>query len=172
VKVLIAEDDRISRLILQRILSDWGYDVTAVAGGVEAWQALQQDDAPRLVILDWVMPGMDGTEVCRKLRERPTPEPAYVLLLTSRDAKADIVAGLNSGANDYLSKPYDRDELQARVRVGRTVVELQQSLAPGFASWKTRWPRSSSCRGSCRSARTARRSATIRTTGSKSSATS
>src|SRR6266545_4249657 len=128
-RVLIAEDDQISRLMLDGMLTEWGYDVTAVGDGSQAWEVLQRADAPRLAILDWIMPGMDGIEVCRKVRARPTPEPIYLLLLTARNAKADIVAGLHSGANDYVTKPFDRDELQARVQVGRTVIDLQHSLA-------------------------------------------
>ena len=115
-KVLIAEDDSISRLMLQAMLVEWGYEVTAVADGAEAWRILQSENAPRLVILDWVMPRMDGVEVCRRVRARPSQEPAHIILLTSRDDKADIVAGLHSGASDYVTKPFDRDELQARVR--------------------------------------------------------
>jgi len=128
-KVLVADDDPVSRLMLQALLSGWGYEVTAVADGAHAWDALQRDGTPRLVVLDWVMPGLDGVEICRRLRGRQGPEPAYVLLLTSRNATADVVAGLRSGANDYVVKPFDREELQARVQVGRTVVELQRALA-------------------------------------------
>jgi CheY-like chemotaxis protein len=129
VKVLIAEDDPISRLMLQGMLTDWGYEVQAVEDGLQAWDVLQHPDAPRLAILDWVMPGLDGVEVCRRVRERLPTDPLYLLLLTSRDGKADIVTGLEAGANDYLSKPYDRSELRARIHVGCTVVTLQQSLA-------------------------------------------
>ncbi len=128
-KALIAEDDTISRIMLQGMLSDWGYDVMAVADGGQAWECLQRDDAPKMAILDWEMPGMSGIEVCRKVREKTSLEPAYLILLTSRGAKDDIVAGLQSGANDYLSKPFDRNELQARIQVGRTVVTVQQDLA-------------------------------------------
>ena len=128
-KVLIAEDDPISRLMLQGMLTDWGYEVQAVENGTEAWSVLQRDDAPRLAILDWIMPGLDGVEVCRRVRDRLATVPIYLLLLTSRDAKADIAAGLAAGSNDYLSKPYDRDELRARVQVGCSTVTLQQNLA-------------------------------------------
>jgi sigma-B regulation protein RsbU (phosphoserine phosphatase) len=128
-KILIADDDLVPRCLLQAALAEWGFEVRAAGDGLEAWEALQGPDAPKLAVLDWVMPGLDGIEVCRRLRERPTQEPVYVILLTSRDAKADIVAGLRSGANDYVTKPFDRDELLARVRVGQTVVELQHSLA-------------------------------------------
>jgi CheY-like chemotaxis protein len=127
-RVLIADDDLIPRVMLQASLAEWGYDALSANDGLQAWHLLQQPDAPKLVILDWMMPGLDGIEVCRRLRAQPTVEPAYVLLLTGRDAKADIVAGLDSGANDYITKPFDREELQARLRVGRSVLELQHSL--------------------------------------------
>jgi DNA-binding response OmpR family regulator len=128
-KVLIAEDDPIPRRMLQAALLGWGYEVVVACDGQDAWEALQGPSAPRLAVLDWEMPVLDGVTVCRRLRSRPTPEPTYVILLTARDAQADIVAGLQSGANDYVVKPFDRDELQARVRVGQQVVELQRSLA-------------------------------------------
>jgi sigma-B regulation protein RsbU (phosphoserine phosphatase) len=129
VKILIAEDEAMSRLMLEAILTEWGYEVVVAAEGVEALQILEGADAPRLAILDWMMPGLDGPEVCRRLRARPRPEPPYLILLTGRRAKGDIVAGLKSGANDFITKPYDREELQARVQVGCRVVELQGSLA-------------------------------------------
>jgi CheY-like chemotaxis protein len=129
VQVLIADDDLIQRRLLQAALAEWGYAVTAAGDGLAAWQALQGPDAPKLAILDWMMPGLDGPEVCRRLRGWPTPEPVYVILLTARGAKADVVQGLEAGANDYVTKPFDREELRARVGVGRIVVELQHSLA-------------------------------------------
>ncbi len=127
-KVLIGEDDLLPRRLLQRVLTEWGYQVLAACDGNEALQVLQGGDAPKLAILDWVMPGLDGVEVCRRVREVQTSEPVYIILLTSRDAKEDIVAGLRSGANDYVTKPFDRDELQARLAVGRNVVELREAL--------------------------------------------
>jgi DNA-binding response OmpR family regulator len=129
VKVLIAEDDPISALLLQEMLGGWGYEVRTVMDGLQAWRAMQADDAPRLAILDWIMPGLDGVEVCRRVKGLVSPVPAYVILLTGRDGKADKVAGFDAGANDYLTKPFDREELRARVGVGRTVVELQVALA-------------------------------------------
>jgi CheY-like chemotaxis protein len=110
-------------------LTEWGFEVLAVADGVQALQALTDTDGPKLAILDWIMPGLDGVEVCQQLRALSTAEPVYVILLTSRDAKADIVAGLAAGANDYVTKPFDRSELQARLRVGQRVVDLQHNLA-------------------------------------------
>src|SRR5262249_39923877 len=127
--VLIAEDDLIPRRMLRTALAGWGYQAEEASDGLEAWQALQRPDAPRLAVLDWMMPGLDGVEVCRRLRARPSPAPTYVILLTARGAKEDVVAGLEAGADDYVVKPFDREELRARLRVGQRVVELQASLA-------------------------------------------
>ena len=128
-KILIAEDDEVSRRLLQKSLLRWGYEVVTTENGRDAWSILQRDDAPRLAILDWMMPEMDGTEVCRRIRQSQTSAPPYIILLTAKSSKADIVEGLVAGANDYITKPFDRGELLARVRVGVTVLELQQSLA-------------------------------------------
>ncbi len=127
-RILIAEDDSSARRILAAILKSWGYDPVVTTDGAAAWAALQRPDAPRLVLLDWNMPRLDGLEVCRLLREQPTSDPPYVILLTGRGAKDDIVKGLEAGANDYLAKPYDSEELQARIKVGRRMVELQAGL--------------------------------------------
>jgi DNA-binding response OmpR family regulator len=127
-RVLIAEDDALSRRVLEDTITKSGYDLVVTTDGREAWEALQQEDAPLLAILDWMMPGMDGLQICRKVRESPAPVPAYLILVTTRERKEDIVAGLEAGANDYVTKPFDRAELLARVRVGVRVVELQQSL--------------------------------------------
>lgn len=128
-KVLVAEDDNVSRLMLEAALEKWGYNVVVVADGVEAWRVLQREDAPKLAILDWMMPGMDGLEICRKLREAPLTRPAYIILLTARDSRDDVVLGLLAGADDYVTKPFERKELRARVQVGERVVELQSALA-------------------------------------------
>jgi two-component system, cell cycle response regulator len=128
VRVLIAEDDRISRTLLERVLGQWGYEVATTCDGVEALEALQRQDAPHLVILDWMMPGLDGVDVCRRVREKEVSNPPYIILLTARDGKGDIVAGLEAGANDYVGKPFDKDELRARVEVGRRFVELNSQL--------------------------------------------
>jgi two-component system cell cycle response regulator len=127
-KVLIAEDDFTSRNILTAILKKWGHDPLIAEDGNAAWDVLQQPDAPKLVLLDWNMPGMDGLEVCRRLRGKDASNPSYIILLTGRGGKADIVQGLEAGANDYISKPYDNEELQARIRVGQRMLELQASL--------------------------------------------
>jgi CheY-like chemotaxis protein len=128
-KMLIAEDNPATLLYLHSTLSEWGFDVLTACDGTQAWQKLQYNGSPKLVLLDWKMPGMDGIEVCRRLRQADQAEPAYVILLTSKVAKEDIVAGLAAGANDYITKPFDPSELQARLRVGARMVELQQSLA-------------------------------------------
>lgn len=132
-RILIAEDERISCRLLESTLSGSGYDVVVTRDGVEAWAALQEKNAPRLAILDWMMPGIDGVEVCRRVRRIETPSPAYIILLTAKGSKANIVEGLVNGANDYITKPFDRDELRARVQVGATVVELQERLAERVA---------------------------------------
>ena len=128
-KILIAEDDPTSRRTLGAVLKKYSYDVIATCDGNEAWAELQKPDAPRLAILDWMMPGMDGLELCRRLRAQTTEGPRYLILLTSRDHTADIVTGLGAGANDYISKPFNPEELCARVDVGRRVLDLQEALA-------------------------------------------
>jgi diguanylate cyclase (GGDEF)-like protein len=127
-RILIAEDDFTSRTILAGVLKKEGHQVEAAVNGAEAWQALQQPEAPALVILDWMMPEMDGPEVVRRVRALETDRPPYILMLTTRGEKADIIAGLEAGANDYLAKPFDPGELRARVEVGRRMVEMQAAL--------------------------------------------
>jgi phosphoserine phosphatase RsbU/P len=128
-KVLIAEDDALSRRVLEDTLAKIGCDVAVTTDGLQAWEALQQEDAPPLALLDWMMPGMDGLQICRSVRASASPAPTYLILVTTRERKEEIVTGLDAGANDYITKPFDRRELQARVRVGMRVVELQRSLA-------------------------------------------
>jgi diguanylate cyclase (GGDEF)-like protein len=127
-RILIAEDDFTSRHILTAILKKWGYDPVVTADGLAAWEVLQRPDAPKLILLDWNMPEMEGPELCRRLRGKNSSSPPYVILLTGRDEKGDIVLGLDAGANDYIVKPYDPEELQARIRVGKRMLELQASL--------------------------------------------
>ena len=126
--VLIAEDDPIYRRILQNWFKHWEYQVTAVENGLDAWEALNKEDAPHLAVLDWMMPGMDGIELCRKIRSRDQGLYRYVLLLTAKDDKQDVIAGLEAGADDYLTKPFDVDELRARVRAGKRILDLQEAL--------------------------------------------
>ena len=127
-KILIAEDNLTSRRILETILVKWNYDVISACDGNEAWEKLQEKDHPKLIILDWMMPGINGVEICRRLRQAEAVEPIYIILLTARDEKNDIVEGLGAGADDYIPKPFDKDELRARIDVGRRVVELQAAL--------------------------------------------
>lgn len=128
-KILIAEDDQTSRRILEATLDLFGHDVVVAANGAEAWAALKDSDAPQLAILDWMMPEMDGAEICRRVRAEANATPPYLILLTAKSAKEDTVAGLEAGANDYLTKPFNREELRARVQVGAYVLELQSKLA-------------------------------------------
>ena len=127
-KILVADDDRVTRGLLERRLSKWGHEVVVCADGAQAWEILSKKEAPRLAILDWLMPGMDGVEVCRKVRRLPNHPYIYILMLTSKDGKADIVEGLEAGADDYIVKPFDPNELQVRVRAGVRLVGLQEDL--------------------------------------------
>jgi sigma-B regulation protein RsbU (phosphoserine phosphatase) len=127
-RILIAEDDPVSRTVLARMLTISGHDVVATADGRAAWEILEREDAPKLAILDWMMPELDGVEVCRRVHDLARPEPTYLILLTAKDQKEDVVEGLDSGANDYIVKPFDRRELHSRVRVGERVVQLQRDL--------------------------------------------
>lgn len=128
-RILIADDDPVSRLKLEFILTKGGYDVVAVADGAQALEHFWRDDAALLAILDVLMPGMDGIEVCRQLRQVRRENPLYIILLTVKDSKRDVVEGLNAGADDYVIKPFDQAELLARVGVGLKIVGLQQRLA-------------------------------------------
>jgi two-component system cell cycle response regulator len=128
VKVLIAEDDRVSRRLLEASLTRWGYEVAVTRDGIEAWEVLQGTDAPALAILDWMMPGMDGVEVCRRVRQRGQEPYIYLLLLTTKGRKENIIEGLAAGADDYLTKPFDPHELQVRLRTGKRIVTLQAEL--------------------------------------------
>ena len=128
-KILVAEDELVSRHMLEYSLRRWGYEVTAVEDGTKAWKVLQNELAPQVAILDWQMPGMDGTEICRLIRNNPRTRAIYVVLLTARSGREDKIRGLLSGADDYITKPFDREELRARVQVGMRVLELQGALA-------------------------------------------
>jgi two-component system cell cycle response regulator len=129
-KILIAEDDVTSRLILENMLTKWGYDVVSATNGSDAWEQLQGEDAPRLLILDWMMPGIEGVEICRRIRENSKSEEqyTYVTLLTAKESKKNIVTGMEAGADDYITKPFDMHELRVRVRAGERIVQLQSEL--------------------------------------------
>jgi phosphoserine phosphatase RsbU/P len=127
-KILIADDERVTRRMLEVLLTEWGYQTLIASDGLAAWQILQGDDGPKLAILDWLMPGMEGLEVCRKVRKLPTRQPTYIILLTVKGNRQDIVTGLQNGADDYVTKPFDPEELQARVHTGFRIVELQRGL--------------------------------------------
>jgi CheY-like chemotaxis protein len=129
VKILLAEDERVSRRMLETMLKEWGYEVVSVGDGEAAWEVLQLPQAPRLALLDWVMPGMDGIDVCRHVRAASNREATYLVLLTAKGRREDVVAGLRAGADDFVSKPFDLEELQARLQTGRRIVGLQASLA-------------------------------------------
>jgi DNA-binding response OmpR family regulator len=128
-KVLVAEDDAVSRYVLEAMLENWGYDLVLASNGTEAWEALQVENPPRLALFDWVMPDLDGLEICRRIREQRPNDPLYIILLTGRAAKHNIVEALEAGADDYVIKPYAREELRARVAVGARLIELQNDLA-------------------------------------------
>jgi phosphoserine phosphatase RsbU/P len=128
-KILIAEDDPMSSRMLEANLIGWGYEVVVTMNGAEAWAVLQQADAPSLAILDILMPEMDGLEVCRKVRQMRNPSPPYIILLTAKQKKEDVIAGIGAGANDYLTKPIYLEEFRVRLGAGVRMIELQQSLA-------------------------------------------
>ena len=127
-RILIAEDDPVSRYVLEAMLNNWGYELVVTSNGTEALEALLKDDAPQLAVMDWMMPGMDGVEVCRaarKLRDKTL----YIILLTAKAEKLNVVEGLDAGADDYVVKPFAREELRARVAVGARVIELQNAVS-------------------------------------------
>ena len=127
-KVLIADDDDVMRHILQAKLAKWGYDVLEARNGIEAWRMLHGNDAPKLAILDWMMPGMDGVDVCKEIRKREDHPYTYLILLTAKHRKEDVVAGMEAGADDYIAKPFDSQELKVRLRAGRRILDLQAEL--------------------------------------------
>jgi diguanylate cyclase (GGDEF)-like protein len=128
VKILIADDSVVSRHLLEATLRKWGYDVLVACDGAEALELLQRQDAPSLIILDWMMPGMTGVEVCRRIRQRDNEPYTYILLLTSKSQKEDLIEGMEAGADDYITKPFDQNELQVRLRAGTRLVDLQSQL--------------------------------------------
>jgi phosphoserine phosphatase RsbU/P len=129
VRVLIAEDDMVSRRLLEATLVKWGYEVVVTTDGLQALDALSQPDAPSLAILDWMMPGLDGAQVCLRARESAGERLLYMILLTAKGRKEDVVEGLTAGADDYMIKPFDRAELKARINAGERILRLQAELA-------------------------------------------
>ncbi len=127
-KVLIAEDDPVSRRVAEAFFRKWGYEVVLAQDGDEAWKALEREDAPRLAVLDWMMPGLAGTDICKRVRAREGRTYVYILLLTAKAQKRDLLEGMDAGADDYLAKPFDANELRARLRVGQRILELQDEL--------------------------------------------
>jgi DNA-binding response OmpR family regulator len=127
-RILLAEDDPTTLRVLETTLSKWGYQVVPTRDGAEALRVLEGTESPRLALLDWIMPLVDGLEVCRKVRTVPTTLPPYLILLTGKGSKEDIVSGFDAGADDYLVKPFNREELRARLRVGVRMVEMQTAL--------------------------------------------
>lgn len=132
-RALVADDDRVTATWLSRTLQQWGVEVRVATDGHEAWAALEHDPGISLMIADWMMPVQDGPELCRRIRDHAAHAHMYVILLTSRDSRADLIAGLRAGADDYVVKPVDADELRARVSVGRRVLALQERLADRVA---------------------------------------
>jgi phosphoserine phosphatase RsbU/P len=126
--ILIADDDPVSRCFLEVTLVKWGYKVISTCDGAQAWEVLQSE-SPTIAILDWMMPGMDGAEVCRRVRAIQTTTPTYVIMLTAKREKEDVVEGLGAGADDYVTKPFNRQELHARIEVGFRIAALQTNLA-------------------------------------------
>jgi len=127
-RILIAEDDATSRIVLATVLTKDGYDVTATDDGGAAWEVLQKPDAPRLAILDLMMPGIDGLELVRRVRAIPSVAPPYLIIVSTKSEKSDVIAALDAGANDYLTKPFDPGELRARIEVGRRMIEMRFEL--------------------------------------------
>ena len=132
-RALVADDDRVTAEILSRTLTRWNFEVTVVADGAAAWQYLGASTTPTLAILDWMMPAIDGPEVCRLVRRELPLANMYLMLLTARESRGDVVAGLDAGADDYVTKPFDTEELRARVQVGVRVLSLQERLTERVA---------------------------------------
>ena len=133
-RILIADDSNVSRHLLESIVKKWGYQVITTADGNQAWDVLQRADAPRMAILDWMMPGLTGPEVCRLVRQKGIEPYTYILLLTSRTQKEDVIEGMTAGADDYVVKPFDQQELNVRLRAGRRIIDLQDELLKAQAA--------------------------------------
>ena len=135
-KVLVADDNAMARLVVTGLLKEWGYDVTAVADGDEAWRVLTSDDGPRLAVLDWKMPGRDGPTICADLRKSERSGYTYVMLLTALERRANLVEGMESGADDYVVKPFEPGELRVRLRAGQRILELEAQLTAAREAYR------------------------------------
>src|SRR5712671_2281591 len=127
-RVLVADDNPVFQTVLRAMLSSWGYEVVVASDGDEAWKLLQTDDGPRLAILDWMMPGMDGIEVCRRTRAGVRLGYVYILILTAKAHSEDLRVAMDAGADDYITKPFKSVELRARLRAGSRILQLEQQL--------------------------------------------
>jgi two-component system cell cycle response regulator len=127
-KVLVADDEAVSRKLLETTLHRWGYEVVTAHDGLEALRMLREPEAPKLAILDWLMPGLDGVQICREIRGQRSEPYTYILLLTGKNSKCDVIEGLDAGADDYVIKPFDSQELQVRLRTGKRILYLQEQL--------------------------------------------
>jgi DNA-binding response OmpR family regulator len=148
-RILVAEDNLVFQWGLRSMLTQWGYDVVVVSDGEEAWRQLQDEEGPRLAILDWLMPGLDGIEVCRRVRATNRTSYTYILILTAKTDSQDLVTAMEAGADDYVTKPFRSAELRARLRAGRRILELQARLqltrqplvdTPLFDTANAYWP--------------------------------
>lgn len=128
-RILIAEDEKATRMKLEKTLSEWGFEVETVADGLAAWERLCSEDPPRLCIIDWLMPGMEGPELCRRLREKFPEECFYLIILSARQGVENLIEGLAAGADDYVTKPFVGRELRSRIDVGVRVLSLERMLA-------------------------------------------
>ena len=137
-KILIAEDDPSFRRLLEEKLTMWGFEVVVAENGNAALQILQSEDSPQIAMLDWMMPGMEGVEVCRKVRQKMAEPYTYIILLTSQQRDEDLVTGMEAGADDYITKPFKHNELRLRLRAGRRIIELQNELLAARDTFRTK----------------------------------
>ena len=128
IRILIADDDPVARQLLVTHLGQWGYDVVSASDGTEAERLLREDESIQLAILDWMMPGVDGVDLCRRLRSEERSRPLYLVICTARGETSDVVQALEAGADDYVTKPLTKEELRARLHVGHRTVQLESDL--------------------------------------------
>jgi DNA-binding response OmpR family regulator len=125
-KILVADDDPVFQMLLTHMLTEWGYDVLVAADGNEAWKQVRSQGGPRLAIVDWVMPGLDGLEVCRRVRAERKNDYVYILLMTAKNKSSDLLTVMEAGADDYVTKPFDTEELRLRLHAGCRVLESEE----------------------------------------------